>query len=95
MAKQGEIDLKQLKALYKIDDIVLVDSRALEAADDCRLYFEISLSIGLTLLGAIISRYDQSLMIACIIFLLVALFFLGRYIIKRLKISKNTKKSNE
>lgn len=86
MAEKGQIDLKQVKAKYKIDDFKLIDSRSLESADECRLYFEICFAISLTLIGSILSAFNVYLFISSLIFLLFGAFFLIRYIIKQKKI---------
>lgn len=90
MAANGELNLENLKATYKVDDIVLVDSRKLDFANEIRLYYEISFGVGLTLLGVILSEFNWYLFITTIIFLGFGIFNLIRYILK----NKELKNSN-
>jgi hypothetical protein len=83
MSTSGEIDLSNLKAKYDIEDIQLVDSRKLEAANDARLYFEISFALGLTFLGALLNGpYNTYLLLSTLAFLVFGAFFIWRFWIK-------------
>ncbi|MBZ9569584.1 topoisomerase DNA-binding C4 zinc finger domain-containing protein [Patescibacteria group bacterium] len=83
MAEKGQIDLRNLKARYSIEDIYLVDSRKLESANECRLYFEISFGIGFMFGGALLSTpFNIYLLITTMVFMLFGSFFLWRYIQK-------------
>ena len=60
MPQTGEIDLNSVKALYTIEDIVLVDKNLIEQANEYRLFFEVVFAIGLTILGSVLGKWDQS-----------------------------------
>lgn len=79
MSTSGEINLDAFKAKYDIEDIFLVDSRNLEAANDVRLYFEISFGIGLAFLGALISEPSILLGVVTLAFMVFGGFFFHQY----------------
>lgn len=91
MPQDGEIDLKEVKAKYSLGDITLVDSREINYANEARLYFEISLAIGLMLLGSVITEYNQTYLVVAIIFIGFGLINLVRYILKTNKLDTTTK----
>jgi len=87
----GEIDFKKLKGRYFIDDINLVDIRSLDYSNELRIYFEIFLSIDAGLLGATISKFNWYLLSGTIIFLLLWVIFLVRYLMKYNSLKINIK----
>lgn len=87
MSQSGEIDLNRVKASYTVADIQFVDKRDLDTANDDRLYFELSSSIGLTFLGAELTNHNSYLLFTCIAFGIFAIFFLVKYIIKSNKMN--------
>lgn len=79
MPQNGEINLNEVKATYSVEDLVFVDRREVDLANEFRLTFEISFGIGLTLLGALLSEFDWRLLITAIIFLGFGLLNVSRY----------------
>jgi len=86
MPQDGEIDLKEVKARYSLQDITLVDSREIDYANEARLYAEIGFAVGLTFLGAILTEFNQTFVIVSGVFLLFGIINAGRYIYKLKKI---------
>lgn len=86
MAQDGEINLKEVKAKYSVKDIKFVDSRELDFANEFRTTFEVSFSIGLTLLGIVIKDFDWILFSVMIIFLFFGAFNYKRYLKKQKEI---------
>lgn len=82
MPEIGEIDIKKLKVRYSIEDINLVDIRDLNYANELRLYFEFFFTIGIGLLGATISTFNWYLFSGTLLFILLGIFFLGRFLLK-------------
>ena len=89
MGQDGEICLDRLKASYSLPDIILVPKDKVEQADEARLYFEVSLSIGLTLGGALVGNFSLLLLVTSIAFIAFAGFSLWRYIVKRKEVNKH------
>jgi len=83
MPQDGEILLENLKAFYSIDDIKLVDKNKIDQADECRLYFEILWSVGVTIAGSLFTSATWPTGITSFCFIGLGLFFLIRYISKR------------
>ncbi|PIS35196.1 MAG: hypothetical protein COT36_03640 [Parcubacteria group bacterium CG08_land_8_20_14_0_20_38_56] len=94
MPQKGTIDLAKVKASYEIEDISLVDSNKLGSANECRLYFEIFFSIGVALIGNIVSKFNITFLVVSLLFISLGIFFLIRYILK-FKGLKKTKKPEE
>ena len=79
MSQDGEINLGGLKATYSLPDVHLVDYREIRMANEFRFTGEISLSIGLTLLGSSVSGSDWRLWIICIAFLIFGIINFIRF----------------
>lgn len=92
MPEIGEIDLKSVKGKYYIEDINLVDIRDLNNANEFRLYFEIFLSLGAGFLGATISAFNWYFFSATLLFFLLGIIFLVRYLMKYNKLRKKKSK---
>lgn len=86
MSQDGEIDLKEVKARYSLQDITLVDSREIDYANEARLYAEIGFAISLTFLGAILTTFNDTFAVVGGIFFLFGIVNAIRYIIKVKKI---------
>jgi hypothetical protein len=83
MPQDGEILLENLKAFYSIDDIKLVDKNKIDQANECRLYFEITWSVGVAISGSLFTSATWPTGITSFCFIGVSVFFLIRYIMKQ------------
>ena len=86
MPQDGEIDLKEVKDRYSLQDITLVDSREIDYANEARLYAEIGFAVGLTFLGAILTEFNNTFAIVGSILLLFGIVNVIRYVVKVKKI---------
>jgi hypothetical protein len=89
MPQNGEINLKEVKAHYSVNDITLVDSREVDFANEIRLYYEVGFGIGLMLTGVLLGnleQFDWYIFCTATIFLGFGIFNLIRYILKNRKI---------
>lgn len=94
MPQNGEINLSEVKARYSVDDVVFVDIRELNSANDARLYYEISLAIGLTILGAVVTEFSWELCLTSAVFLVFGLFNLIKYLKKCRQMTTTKKESS-
>ena len=80
--KNQKLNLKNLEATLKIPSFTYVPLEQVNNAEEHRLYFEVFLSVGLTLIGVVLSNFNSTLLIVGIISLGIAIFFIIRYILK-------------
>jgi len=88
MKKIKKFNIENISARYKNPEIRLVSLEEVKSSDECRLYFEIFLSIGLTLLGVIVQSFNLVLFITSLISLGLSGFFIIRYITKNKKLNE-------
>jgi hypothetical protein len=87
MSQQGEIDLAGLKAKWHLDDIELVNRDKVDQANEDRLYYEVTSSAGLMLLGVVLSKFNWPFFICSLMFLGAAVFFLVKFVLKFKRLS--------
>lgn len=83
MPSNGNIEItNSLKAYVEANDLILVDRSKISVSQEARLYFEICLAITMCFLGSTLSKYEPWLLIISILFGVLSIFFLVRFIIK-------------
>ncbi|MFA5953764.1 MAG: hypothetical protein WC812_04180 [Candidatus Pacearchaeota archaeon] len=87
MEKINKLPIKKGTIKYKDPNIALVPREEVHSSNECRLYSEIFMGIGLTLIGVIISKFNLTLLVSGIISLGLATFFMIRYILKDKKLN--------
>lgn len=75
-------DIGNLKGKYKVPDLQYVPVSDFDLAGELRLHYEISLGIGLTLLGAAIGSSAVYLWLVTAPFLIFGIISLVRYVFK-------------
>ena len=82
MPQDGEINLKAVKAKYSVQDIVFVDAREIDFADEFRLTAEFSGAIGFSFLGAAVTAKENWLWVITAVFIGFSLVSSVRYLLK-------------
>ena len=81
MPTNGSIEItNSLKAYVETNDLILVDRSKQTISQEVRLYFEICLAITMCFLGSTLSNFQSWLFIITILFGVISIFFLIRFI---------------
>jgi len=87
-----KFNVQNISATYKVPSLTYVPIEEVESSNECRLYFEIFLAVGLTLMGVVISKFNWTYFITGSLSLALAVFFIIRHIIKQKKMRGEVKK---
>jgi len=87
-----KFSMKNIPATYKVPNLNYVPLEEVESSNECRLYFEIFLAVGLTLMGVVITKFNLTYFITGTISLGLALFFIIRHLLKQKKMRGEKKK---
>ena len=86
-----KFNVGNLTAVYKKPNLTFVSLEEVDNANECRLYFEILLSIALMFFGTVLINFVWSYFIFGFVSFGVSIFFLIRYIIKNKSMREKVK----
>lgn len=80
-----KFSVQNIPATYKVPNLTYVPLEEVESSNESRLYFEIFMAVGLTLMGVVMSKFESTYFITGLISLALAIFFIIRHILKQKK----------
>ncbi len=83
--------VQNIPATYKIPNLNYVSVEEVESSNECRLYFEIFMAVGLTLMGTVMSKFNLTYFVTGSVSLVLAIFFIIRHILKQRKMRADKK----
>ena len=86
MTKQT-FNVKNLPVNYRLPNYTLVPLEEVESSNECRLYSEIFMAVGLTLMGVVIPQFNLTWFVTGGISLGLSIFFMIKYLRKNKKLN--------